>query len=168
MIAPRSQPAQKRSLFRSAPLLRLLPARCHPCPQEAMLQCHPRHPMADRKGLTPDEAEALAVSKQRKGKAKARGKASLPATLGKPAPQSPASFRQQWVKTAAGLSEEEQRKAVLQAIEVYKLLPPSSQYARHRLKAGGARRGARAGAAHRVCGRAGRCAAKRCGRRAHR
>jgi hypothetical protein len=44
------------------------------------------------------------------------------------------SFEDRWRTTAGNLSEEEQKKAVQQAIEVYSLLPASSLYAKHKLK----------------------------------
>ena len=96
--------------------------------------------------LSAPEAEALKVSEQRKKNAKSKHKASLTTATAKPRPlpgsgtpttsrsSKTATFRQQWTRTAAGLSEEEQRKAVLQAIEVFKQLPAGSQYAQHRLK----------------------------------
>ncbi|GAB4823267.1 hypothetical protein N2152v2_010313 [Parachlorella kessleri] len=92
------------------------------------------------------EAEALKVNDQRKKSAKAKQKASLTTATAKPRPVAgsreptgsrstkTATFRQQWTRTAAGLSEEEQRKTVLQAIEAFKQLPSGSQYAQHRLK----------------------------------
>lgn len=42
-------------------------------------------------------------------------------------------FRQKWSKTAEGLPEEQQIKAVEKAIEVFETLPASSRYAQHRL-----------------------------------
>lgn len=44
------------------------------------------------------------------------------------------SFEDRWRTTAGNLTEEEQERAVRQAIEVYSLLPASSIYAKHKLK----------------------------------
>ena len=44
------------------------------------------------------------------------------------------TFRQAWRKTAGELSEAEQRTAVLQALEVFRQLPPASTYAQHRIR----------------------------------
>jgi hypothetical protein len=89
--------------------------------------------------LTSLEADALEVNSQRKKGIKVQQKASLPSAISKPRAKGAerkgvATFRQQWTKTATGLGEEEQRKAVLQAIEVFKQLPAGSSYAQHRLK----------------------------------
>ena len=44
------------------------------------------------------------------------------------------AFRQAWKRTAGDLSEAEQRAAVVQALEVFRLLPPASSYAQHRIR----------------------------------
>lgn len=88
--------------------------------------------------LSTQKEQALELNRQRKASAKSKQKASLsPAITTKAAKTkttAEAKFKRQWEKTAAGLSEEEQRRAVEQAIEVFKQLPPTSQYAKHRLK----------------------------------
>ena len=43
-------------------------------------------------------------------------------------------FREAWRRTAGDASEGEQRRAVVQAIQVFQQLPAGSQYARHRLR----------------------------------
>ena len=93
--------------------------------------------------LSAPDAEALKLNDQRKKNAKLKHKASLTTATARPRPvaggtppsiRKTATFRQQWTRTAAGLSDEEQRKAVLQAIAVFEQLPAGSQYAQHRLK----------------------------------
>jgi len=85
-------------------------------------------------------AVALAVSKQRKEKKRAGSKASiarkdpLQAHQQQREGEQQRSFRAAWRRTAGDLSEAEQRKAVEQALEVFRLLPPSSAYAQHRIR----------------------------------
>ncbi len=96
--------------------------------------------MSDQgKRLDSFESDALEVSRRLKKNAKSKEKASISATVSNPFKTKATghggeTFRQQWRKTATGVSEEEQRKAILQTIEVFKLLPAASAYAQHRLK----------------------------------
>ncbi|KAL4443564.1 hypothetical protein ABPG75_011301 [Micractinium tetrahymenae] len=86
-----------------------------------------------------EEEVALAVSRERKERRRASGKASLTRTapLKVPAPREAkpgATFRAAWRRTAGELSDAEQRRAVEQALEVFRQLPPSSSYAQHRIR----------------------------------
>lgn len=93
-----------------------------------------------------DSAEklALAVSKERQKQKRASNKASISRgaePLKVPGPRqeaaqakTDAAFRAAWRRTAGELSEEEQRAAVLKTLEVFRLLPPSSSYAQHRIR----------------------------------
>lgn len=63
-------------------------------------------------------------------------KGAQPLKVPAPASSKPAgrTFRQAWRRTAGELSEAEQRRAVEQALEVFRSLPPSSSYAQHRIR----------------------------------
>lgn len=90
-------------------------------------------------GRPSEEEVALAVSKEHKERRRTSGKASIArsAPLKVPAPretQPGSAFRAAWRRTAGDLSEAEQRRAVEQALEVFRQLPPSSSYAQHRIR----------------------------------
>lgn len=90
-------------------------------------------------GQPSEEEVALAVSKERKERRRTSGKASIARTgplkvpLRREVSPGPA-FRAAWQRTAGELSEAEQRRAVEQALEVFRQLPPSSSYAQHRIR----------------------------------
>ena len=81
---------------------------------------------------------ALAVNSELKARRRASGKASIaraqPLKAAAPPAKPDRAFRQAWRRTAGELSEADQRAAVLQALEVFRLLPPASSYAQHRIK----------------------------------
>lgn len=90
-----------------------------------------------------DVGEQRRINDELKRRTTTKKKSSLAASSGKPKPASKSAAsddevdtRRKWTRVAraAGVSEEQQRKAVAQAIEVYSLLPAGSTYAQHRLK----------------------------------
>ena len=56
------------------------------------------------------------------------------AAAGKPPLGADSAFTAAWRRTTGDLSEPEQRRAVVQALEVFQLLPASSTYAAHRIR----------------------------------
>ena len=85
-----------------------------------------------------EEQVARAVNSELKARRRASGKASIakaqPLKAAAPPAKPDKAFRQAWRRTAGELSEAEQRAAVLQALEVFRLLPPASSYAQHRIR----------------------------------
>jgi hypothetical protein len=85
-----------------------------------------------------EEQVARAVNSELKARRRASGKASIakaqPLKTAAPPAKPDKAFRQAWRRTAGELSEAEQRAAVLQALEVFRLLPPASSYAQHRIR----------------------------------
>lgn len=98
----------------------------------------------DRAAAQPAEVElavALQVSRELKSRRRSSSKASItkaqPLKVAREEPSGPSggrTFRHAWRQTAGELSEADQRKAVRQALEVFRLLPPSSSYAQHRIR----------------------------------
>lgn len=90
--------------------------------------------------LTKQEVDEAEVNRLRKQGSRRKEKSSLAASIANPkklkskVDDSDRDFKQRWNAVAGDLSEDDQRKAVEQAIEVFKLLPPASQYAQHRLR----------------------------------
>jgi hypothetical protein len=92
----------------------------------------------------PEIEETVAVrlgQELRKARRRNDSKASIarskPLPVGKERSTEAASdrqFRAAWWTTAGDLSEADQHKAVLQALEVFRTLPPTSTYAQHRIK----------------------------------
>ena len=85
-----------------------------------------------------EEQVARAVNSELKARRRASGKASIsraqPLKAAAPPAKPDKAFRQAWRRTAGELSEAEQRAAVEQALEVFRLLPPASSYAQHRIR----------------------------------
>jgi hypothetical protein len=80
----------------------------------------------------------IALQREVAKELKARKRASSKASISKPQPLKLAAkedaFRRAWRHTAGDLTEADQRKAVHQALEVFRQLPPSSSYAQHRIR----------------------------------
>ncbi|KAL4447319.1 hypothetical protein ABPG77_007352 [Micractinium sp. CCAP 211/92] len=83
-----------------------------------------------------EEEVALAVSKERKERRRTSGKASIARTapLKVPLRREASPIGPVWRRIAGELTEAEQRRAVEQALEVFRQLPPSSSYAQHRIR----------------------------------
>lgn len=94
-----------------------------------------------------EEGEAKEIGVHLRARRKSHGKTRLAVSSGpiqrppsrsskKPEPVRKVlkTFKERWLSCAGDLNETEQLKAVNQAIEVFRLLPSESQYAKHRLR----------------------------------
>jgi hypothetical protein len=80
------------------------------------------------------EKESSKLTKELNRRKKAQDKKSIARSAPLKVSPSKKNTQDRWRTTAGNFSEEEQKKAVQQAIEVYSLLPASSTYAKHKLK----------------------------------